>query len=1362
MSAPPQPPAAVHRLMGTHHATAWGQAPHRDDIQAAAAWVVQAVRVAHRHEDTKTLLRRLLGSPSFTLCLTWATSFTTITEGSRAILNELGQSLDRIFQSENLRESIGSYHAPMLAIPDLVHGDRTTPSPLRQDAFLTFLDSLPAAESGAPLSPLPGAEHMLRTHEAEVQCIHVLRLIAKALDAAFVEAVNAAAREWLSTPVVAHGIKGYPRMFAKMFSRDDHLHEAFPRFVKFINVLTILAVGPMCRAVLCCCSRPAMNVDIVRCLAVFEDAAAMRSGLDAFCDRFGGGYCKFKNGMCWSNEEAAARHHLRLVMATVVFEHPDYPTIGALRNCPDISTIWNNYLDPSIETIPEECNPLAWQRQALAARQWLEQLPADTPIRMACEIQCLLSPYHEVRSEMHEPYRLVRAANDQALYRDFQKYSKAAAQVASYHLHGSNPFLRACRDGDLAWLEAFLLHQKELAQQRLSGSANPPDNAASNIDKVPPCSEAEAYASSQSFQFGDVIDGMSIAAEYGHPLCVARLIKAVSTVRFVARGSDIVHEGDMDVAKVLALEGPIKGFPLLCAALGNPSRRYGPPTGLHAPARESSIGWQRTEVVRLLIDAKANVNQVSVKGDGGVTALAMTAQCNFANGAKLLLASKAYVSQRNPVNGATALHTAAQYDSAEVLDLLLDAQAEIDAKRTDTGDTPLLAAVHNNCRASVARLLCAKADASIVRKLEGTTPVFIAAANNLVDVLELLLEAHASAESHCSSTGTSAAWIATQLGHCEALKLLLEAGANPNTARVSDGIPATCMAVQVAGAIVSDCANGANMGADCNPGAVCLAQLLEAKASANASGVNGMSPLFMASQHTVMFNTAKRGPRTASSCLEMLLTAKAHLDTRATSSAFSPLMTAVQKQSHWAIKLLLAHKADVAATELSAGFSPLHFAAAHGTLQSAEQLLSAKANINQKSEGTGATPLHIAIQRRAYDIVDSLVRHKANVNAVAGSAPMVVGGAMAVGSSTVLSMAASQAIADNDDCSLRATTLLLECKANVNACIDPSGTHLAWMAAYHGQVVLLQQFMKHGLDVNVRRPTDDTTPLFAASQSGQLQAVEFLLKSKADPNMTSAHFGMEPIVPSCMQGHVLVLRQLLAAKAEPDVLSTTSKNTALCAAASTGNAQCLSELLTAKALVNRVRGGDSLNPVHLAAKGGHLQCLRLLLASHADANIAASVPCNQFPGVNKRAERGPTALFLAAMSAHPECLDSLLQAKADAAASCAYGTAVEAAVDSGSELCVASLLAAKGTPSKPVLSTPALIQSAAHSQHKLELTSSSSLPQYALGFTCDICGIASLGQFYHCGQCNWDAHIRCALTTVAAGPGHNSVAGANA
>ena len=69
----------------------------------------------------------------------------------------------------------------------------------------------------------------------------------------------------------------------------------------------------------CVCIYAAKNVDINRCLVPTEDWKGMLGIMKALLKRFGD-FAKFKNQMSLSVAEAAAFHHLRLMMVSVSYD----------------------------------------------------------------------------------------------------------------------------------------------------------------------------------------------------------------------------------------------------------------------------------------------------------------------------------------------------------------------------------------------------------------------------------------------------------------------------------------------------------------------------------------------------------------------------------------------------------------------------------------------------------------------------------------------------------------------------------------------------------------------------------------------------------------------------------------------------------------------------------------------------------------------------------------------------------------------------------------------------------------------------------------------------------------------------------
>ena len=141
-----------------------------------------------------------------------------------------------------------------------------------------------------------------------------------------------------------------------------------------------------------------------------------------------------------------------------------------------------------------------------------------------------------------------------------------------------------------------------------------------------------------------------------------------------------------------------------------------------------------TEVAKLLLDHKANVNARVTDGD---TPLYIAAQNGHTEVVKLLLDHKADVNASRHTDGATPLHIAAHNGHTEVVKLLLDHKADVNANR-HTCATPLYVAAQNGHREVVKLLLDNNANASTRYRPAGK-PIDAVRRNRRLDIVQLLL-----------------------------------------------------------------------------------------------------------------------------------------------------------------------------------------------------------------------------------------------------------------------------------------------------------------------------------------------------------------------------------------------------------------------------------------------------------------------------------------------------------------------------------------------------------------------------------------------------------------------------------------------
>ena len=163
--------------------------------------------------------------------------------------------------------------------------------------------------------------------------------------------------------------------------------------------------------------------------------------------------------MGWSDAEAAARYHLRLMMGAGWFVNPKCRTMQQLRQDPVVQHEWKEYLHT--QEVPAGVSRITWKRQIEEAKQWLTNVPGDTEMKMLCEVQMVLNEYSQARTAMHEIYKIVRVSSEEALHNEFAKYERAFRMQQNFLNDGDTAFKRACRDGDAAETEQ-LLHLSDI------------------------------------------------------------------------------------------------------------------------------------------------------------------------------------------------------------------------------------------------------------------------------------------------------------------------------------------------------------------------------------------------------------------------------------------------------------------------------------------------------------------------------------------------------------------------------------------------------------------------------------------------------------------------------------------------------------------------------------------------------------------------------------------------------------------------------------------------------------------------------------------------------------------------------------
>ena len=236
--------------------------------------------------------------------------------------------------------------------------------------------------------------------------IHMLLLIATALDPLFAAALRRLLGGIEGIELIKAPIKSFTRMINKLMTADDHRHDVKPR--------------------------PAMNIDIVRMLASCTSPEGIIELVIKVAEEFGGlSYMKCLPELAFSDPPAAeARYHMLPVMITVVFA-PHGLTVGSLLKDPKVRAAWAKLREtrPSADVCTEQ-----WQLDHDTAVNMLEtKCDPNEAVQMHCEVQVVTEELKEVRHSMHEVYKVVRASNADQLKADVAKPADEVADFADCH-----------------------------------------------------------------------------------------------------------------------------------------------------------------------------------------------------------------------------------------------------------------------------------------------------------------------------------------------------------------------------------------------------------------------------------------------------------------------------------------------------------------------------------------------------------------------------------------------------------------------------------------------------------------------------------------------------------------------------------------------------------------------------------------------------------------------------------------------------------------------------------------------------------------------------------------------------------------
>ena len=388
-------PDVVAQILKTRgHGRAYKGLPYQEREQCLATaveWVVHAAFHAPQSQHVKAQLRDLLAIDLFTLALTRG-NFADLRSKISQKMTELGKPLASLPpDAEGVDLEFG---IPKLMRPDLPRQVAQT-----NDGILPSLDNVPVinADASGDAEEDWGETHWDFQHSTKMHesvFIRVLILIAIAVEGTFHAKIRALGKTLFGDDFEGFhpaAVKSFGRMYAKLLSYLDHRGESMR-------------------------PRPALNVDVVRCLVAVQTTRDIGTFLALLAQRFGG-FAKVKNKYLLSEQELREEYNLRLVLVSVVYDMGC--TYGDLVEAPETQRRWEEYARPGSAHADGE--PESRRRRHIAqAVRWLRSPSvAGVRVRMLCEVQVCTTATACVRGRMHELFRIYRSCGKVALYKDY-------------------------------------------------------------------------------------------------------------------------------------------------------------------------------------------------------------------------------------------------------------------------------------------------------------------------------------------------------------------------------------------------------------------------------------------------------------------------------------------------------------------------------------------------------------------------------------------------------------------------------------------------------------------------------------------------------------------------------------------------------------------------------------------------------------------------------------------------------------------------------------------------------------------------------------------------------------------------------
>ena len=695
----PPPRAVQYWLEGGSPYKPSGERQH-DLAQEATRWLILAVRAAHVSRLIKQAGRALMACRNFTCNLDpfrcWDEILIPELKASLVALGAKAKSINAASKLETTLTTANILATALYNLQLFPAGAATPRDTIRQDVLMPSMTAGPSSDYARDWQAQP--EHIY---------IHMLLLVATALNPLFGAAVNDLTADMDGIELHDAPIKSFTRMLNKLMAADDHRYvEQQPR--------------------------PAMNIDIVRLLASATTAENVIELVTLVAARFGGlSHLKCLPELAASNPAAAdARYHMLPVMVTVVFA-PEGLTVGDLLADPVVRAAWAKIraTQPSVKVSSEQ-----WQMDHDIAVKVLETKCDPTePVQMHCEVQVVTKAMADIRHEMHELYKVVRAADGAQLHADVAKPEVEVEDVDWNDVKEHDVFVAADK-GRIATVKRLL---------KRSG-------AVVNVDWQAEDGEAAIFR----------------AAQHNHLSVVLALLEhnADPNIASTDGGATSMHtaaqHGHIDVARMLLAHN----------ADPNKASTDDGSTPMHMAVQNGHV-----DVAKLLLTHNADPNKAMITN--GSTPMTIAAQYGHVGVATVLLGHSVDPNQATTDQGNTPMLMAATYGHVDVAKVLLAHNVDPNKARSTDGATPMLMAAQQDHVEVVKLLLAHNADPNKAGIDNGATPMFMAALQGHVEVVRVLL-AHNADPNKATAGGSNATplKIAAQHGHTAIVDLLKRYG----------------------------------------------------------------------------------------------------------------------------------------------------------------------------------------------------------------------------------------------------------------------------------------------------------------------------------------------------------------------------------------------------------------------------------------------------------------------------------------------------------------------------------------------------------------------------------------------------------